>query len=149
MREGNLFEEREFQNTVYEEGYANIDPTSSNKEKIDKLSTASSELVLNKCYEEILWHKEMNNFGQEEAYKNEYANFELVMAADSAIRNSPVVKDENPLYQTVEIISDTAEEEDDYSILDSRGSATEEPVESRPRKNKMMEDDSEGDYDEL
>ena len=142
-----MFEEREFQNTVYEDGYANIGPTSPSGEKMDKLSTTSNEYALNESYGKFFWHREMSNFGQEELPRSKRADYELVESVDLAVRDSPMLKAENPLYQTVEIVTGTTEEEDDYCVLDSEGRATEEPVESRPRKNKKADDEE--DYDEL
>ena len=143
--DNNRFAEREFENAVYGEGYEVVGPTSPNEKKVD----LSGELAFNESYGKVQRHEETIDSGQEGVYKSENDTYECIDTADSAIPFSPVMNAENPLYQTVEMSSDTAKKEDviEYSVLDSGGSATEEPVESRPRKNKTAS--SEDEYNKL
>ena len=125
---------------MYGEGYETVDPTSLNEKKVD----ISGEFAFNESYGKVQRHEETSNSGKEEVHKSKNDNYELVDSVESATPMSPIRNAENPLYQTIETNIDTAEKDViEYSVLDSGNDAPEEPVESRPRKNKTAGNEDE------
>ena len=132
--------EREHHNPIYGENYDNAGPSSENGPE-NNIPSGDSEFVYDTSYGET--HEETRVSGQDPRNTGDMYTY---IATDSPEHKRVVRTDSsaaeisNPLYESVEASGDVIEGGISYGRLDRSLDVSEDPVESRPRKNKVMKD---------